>query len=970
VKVFSGLLVAILAIAQSPTLTELRFGGAGQDTLAGFAIDAEGNYYLAGTTSSFDLPATTFQPRPGGASLFRVRPGNLQPLFPGDVTTIAASGDGTLYAAYSRAIWTSTDNANTWRRLNGPWPTRADCTGIATGPGVLYVLCPDDSQLGSGSQHLFRSYDRGGAWSRLPVINFRLASITVDPANPRSLFARNLGLGLLDFRTGVRSLDAGETWSQIIGINLLQFAFHPTNPRVVFASDGYSLYRSSDSGSNWTKLPSPQDADRFASGASLAVLPSCRVFPLSGNRLHAFDGTAFTSYPLPSDDPSCWLPSGSPGSALLATSPATLYLTLCGHPSSSVYRSENGGLTWTRLNPHGLPAITGHVLMSSGDYFVTVRESLDGFVAKLRSDGTLVWSTYLGGVQDDAITALTLDAAGSVYVTGTTRSTDFPVTAPSLAFEDPLAATQPHAFAAKLSASGETLVYARTFAYGAQTRAIAVDSAGAAYLAGNAGPSLPTTAGAYQRYVIDLGFNPFVLKLNPTGASVDYATFLAPPTYAYFTRLFRDQPQYAPIEAHAIAVDSDGHAYVGGTYIWKLNPHGTDLVYSTRLEGGTVRTVAIDQARNLYVGGKADTESFFTTHAAFQTFVPPTICSFDFNPDGTQRCSALPGFVTKFNAEASSIPYSTYLGGDAWDTVLSLAVRPDGSVVAGGQTESRAFPTRAPVHGPMLGRLAKVGFLTTLTPAGDAVTVSTYAGATESWQPVALALDPTGNPILAGNNLTDNSDIVLSRLEASNVESLNPRLDGVLNSANGIATPLAPSQRVALPGAGFQPGALVCFGEAQCVEPIAASPTELIASPGDLPDTGPVAVYIQLPSGTRSNTVLMPAGPAEFAVYPASATGVLARHDDGTFNSPANPARRGVAITIPFNGARPTLPIGGLIDVSFSTGPFPGLPGEVPLFHATVDPNLPPSIRVIGIGLASIPGRPPLMLSIAPPLPD
>lgn len=141
-KVLSGLLLAILAIAQPPTLTELRFGGSGQDTVAGFAIDTEGNYYLAGTTSSFDLPATTFQPRPGGATLYRVRPGNLQPLFPGEVTTIAASG-GTLYAAYSRASWTSTDNANTWLRLDGPWPTWADCTVIAPGPGVLYVLCPD-----------------------------------------------------------------------------------------------------------------------------------------------------------------------------------------------------------------------------------------------------------------------------------------------------------------------------------------------------------------------------------------------------------------------------------------------------------------------------------------------------------------------------------------------------------------------------------------------------------------------------------------------------------------------------------------------------------------------------------------------------------------------------------------------------------------------------------------------------------
>lgn len=403
----------------------------------------------------------------------------------------------------------------------------------------------------------------------------------------------------------------------------------------------------------------PVDARRSFSGAALAVLPSGRVFFISSSRLHVLDGITFTSYSLPSEDSSC---TESGNNRLLALSASTLYLTV-GGCSFSVYRSDNGGAAWTRLNRHGLHVITGHVLTSSGDYFVTVQESLDGFVAKLRSDGTLVWSTYLGGGQYDDITALTLDAAGNVYVTGTTGSTDFPVTAPSLSVEDPQAATL-H-FAAKLSASGETLVYARRFAYDAQTQAIAVDSSGAAYLAGRAGPSLPTTPGAIQRYAIAPSPNPFVLKLNPSGDSVDHATFLAPPTYTYFARLVGDQPQQAPISANAIAVDSDGHAYVGGTYIWKLNPGGTAFTYSTKLDGGTVHALAIDAQRNLYVGGKANTETFFTTHAAYQPFVPPTICSFDFNPDGTQRCSASPGFVTKFNAEASLIPYSTYLGGDA-----------------------------------------------------------------------------------------------------------------------------------------------------------------------------------------------------------------------------------------------------------------------------------------------------------------
>ena len=54
----------------------------------------------------------------------------------------------------------------------------------------------------------------------------------------------------------------------------------------------------------------------------------------------------------------------------------------------------------------------------------------DGFVAKLAAAGnSLMFSTYLGGSQVDLATAVTLDAAGDVYITGSTLSIDFPVTA-------------------------------------------------------------------------------------------------------------------------------------------------------------------------------------------------------------------------------------------------------------------------------------------------------------------------------------------------------------------------------------------------------------------------------------------------------------------------------------------------------------------------------------------------------------
>src|SRR5713226_3143071 len=73
----AGLLFAVLfysgsAIAQTPGINLMRFGGNDQESLAGFAIDHEGNYYIAGTTASLDLPVNALQKHPGGAFLYRL----------------------------------------------------------------------------------------------------------------------------------------------------------------------------------------------------------------------------------------------------------------------------------------------------------------------------------------------------------------------------------------------------------------------------------------------------------------------------------------------------------------------------------------------------------------------------------------------------------------------------------------------------------------------------------------------------------------------------------------------------------------------------------------------------------------------------------------------------------------------------------------------------------------------------------
>ena len=135
------------------------------------------------------------------------------------------------------------------------------------------------------------------------------------------------------------------------------------------------------------------------------------------------------------------------------------------------------------------------------------------FVTKLGAVGNVViWSTYLGGSygDGDVCYGIAADNADEAYVTGITFSPDFPVLLP---YQANIGGSSRLAFATKFSATG-TLVYS-TFLGGnfdAEANAIAVDSAGAAYLTGSAGSGMPVPNG-FQR-TTSTGGGPFVAKLQ------------------------------------------------------------------------------------------------------------------------------------------------------------------------------------------------------------------------------------------------------------------------------------------------------------------------------------------------------------------------------------------------------------------------------------------------------------------------
>jgi hypothetical protein len=253
----------------------------------------------------------------------------------------------------------------------------------------------------------------------------------------------------------------------------------------------------------------------------------------------------------------------------------------------------------------------------------------EAFIAKLNASGTaLIYSTYLGGSASNEALGVAVDSAGNAYVTGDTRSTDFPV----------LNAFQPHfgggtqnAFVAKLDPSGN-LVYS-TYLGGStfdEGLAIAVDSSGNAYVTGDTQSTDFPTANALQP-TFGGGTGPgtgdaFVTKLNAAGNGLVYSTFLG---------------GSANDIGEDIVVDGSGDAFVaGGTtstnfptvnavqatngggnfdaFACEINPAGSGFVYSTYLGGSAEDVaygVAIDAAGNTYVDGYTLSSNFPTVNA-------------------------------------------------------------------------------------------------------------------------------------------------------------------------------------------------------------------------------------------------------------------------------------------------------------------------------------------------------------------
>ena len=186
-------------------------------------------------------------------------------------------------------------------------------------------------------------------------------------------------------------------------------------------------------------------------------------------------------------------------------------------------------------------------------------------------------------------------------------------------------------------------------------------------------------------------------------------------------------------------------AALGGrsdAFVTKLNATGSALVYSTYLGGNDDdygSGIAVDSAGNAYVAGSAGSTNF------------PTTSSFQAASGGGVNDA----FVTKLNATGSALAYSTYLGGNSYDSAYGIAVDSAGNAYVTGTTLSTNFPTASPIQATHGGG-ENDAFVTKLNATGSALVYSTYLGGNSYDSAQGIAVDSAGNAYVAGDTESTN----------------------------------------------------------------------------------------------------------------------------------------------------------------------------------------------------------------------
>lgn len=395
-----------------------------------------------------------------------------------------------------------------------------------------------------------------------------------------------------------------------------------------------------------------------------------------------------------------------------------IYIT--GYTYSSVFPGTNGTLEKTQL-----------------------------FVTKLNPQGSaVIYSKVIGGSDGDEGNAIAVDAQGNAWVTGFTRSADFPVKGSLRTYNG-----DSDAFALKLGPSGDVLFASYLGEAGVDyANDIALDAQGNAYITGEV--------------AWDFGPAVMIRKLSADGSQQIFQGFFGQAARGF------DRGS----KGLAVAVDAQGRMVVAGTtntysfdatglikrcvggedeimdcprrdaFVAVLSPEGDAIEASTILGGSESEEafgVALDKDGNVYLTGTTFSADFPTKNPAQGQKVGPD--------------NFADGFLAKLNPSLTELLYGTYYAGEAWEEPRDVALDKDGNIYIAGLTSSDDMPVPGAIQGGIAGicivgsneRYCYDGFVAAFSPAG-ALTWATYLGGTFDDSVGGLAVAPDGGVVVTG----------------------------------------------------------------------------------------------------------------------------------------------------------------------------------------------------------------------------
>lgn len=563
----------------------------------------------------------------------------------------------------------------------------------------------------------------------------------------------------------------------------------------------------------------------------------------------------------------------------------------------------------------------------------------NGFLLKLNPEGSgILWCTYFGA-DDDEITAMALDGNGSVFVTGQTRSVNFPTT-PN-AYQT---AGFQRAFVTKFSPDAQDLIFS-TYLGGSRGpaglnddhgRAITVDSTGAVYVTGTTTASdFPVTPGVFQS--MPAGSDPdkpsaFVTKMAADGASLIWSTYLGgrggdePRGIAvnarrevYLAGVTRGDGYPTTTNAYQRGIAADDPADI---FITRMESDATRLIYSTLFGGGDLdelTAMTVDAFGNVYLCG----------HTLSLATFPITLPNFQPTPGGGQEA-----FVTSFNTE-EGIQFSGFLGGLANDSARGLALDNRGNLYVAGATVSPDFPVQRQAAQFAFGGIqdafvAKIGTL--YLPENAVVSGAGFVpGAVAPGQIVSIFGSGFGPPVALGTQI---------------------------NEQGRVATTLGDTE---VTFEGF-PAPLFFVRDDQINAQV----------PYEVGGRSSVTLRVRYRGqNSRARTVqIVPAAPS-IVTIDGDITRAVILNQDGSVNSAANPARAGEIVVFFATGEGATNPEGITGRPAAPPLPVPAAPVVVRIGGAVAQtryagaaPGFVGLLQVNAIVPPVAPGRVPVVLSI------